>query len=215
MTDHLMEAIKINFQRRKLYARLTKGRSKKISNLMIGFEILSLPTALWLDQEGKKWQKKGIPLMVHEFISMEETPPFREDIPFAFEKLLHLPQFDTDILIQDLKTLFQQNDYPQLIQRCQKALLEISSWPHLHCMLRHILESLIRTTNLSLKHQERAKELNLNFNTKACTHLINGHIQAIPGSHLLDRMAFPLQNDGVPIIFQDVPIVPPTPEQYP
>jgi hypothetical protein len=215
MTTHLWDAVKINYQRRPLYAKLTQGKSKKISNLMMTFEVISLPTSLWLDHQGKRWQKKGIPLMVHEFIPMEKTPAFSTSYPFAIPTLNELPIFDGKTLLSDLSRLFKEKNYLGIKSRSEEDLAQLAQWPHLHCMMRHILESLGRSAELTLRHIALAKELKLDFDLRASHFLIHGHIMAIPSSQMLDRLAFPLQNQGVPIIFQDVPPVAIEPESYP
>lgn len=214
MTDHLLEAIKINYQRRKLYSSITSGRSNKISILMIGLEVLSLPTSMWLDSEGKKWQKLGIPLMAYEFIPMDQTPCFKNTFPFEIEKLDSLPPFEVNALIKLLTQEMKLRNYEQLIKLSDEKLRELAQWPHVHCMKRHILESLIRCANLTIMHLKRAQELTLIFDLKASHFLLDGHIKSLLGSHYIDKLAFPLQNKGVPIIFQDVPHVPALPEAY-
>jgi hypothetical protein len=214
MTEHLLEAIKINKERKKLYTELTQGKSNKISNLMIGLELASLPTSITMDYIAKKWQAKGIPLLVHEFIPMSETPEFCENYPFAIEELDRLPYLDWKSLAQNLSKAYKQKNYLLIIEQAQKSMSEIRQYPHLFCMTRHILESLIRCSNLTIMHLEKARELSLDFNLKPSHFLLSVHINSLHGSFLIDKLAFPIQNQGIPIIFQDVPYVAPLPENY-
>ncbi len=181
---------------------------------MMGFEILSLPTSLWLDNEGKKWQKKGIPLMAYEFIPMAQTPPLQTNYPFEIEKLDTLPTFEILSFMKSLSHEMKLRNYEEIIRISEEKIVELSRWPHLHCMKRHILESLIRCANLTIMHLKRAQELAIIYDLRASHFLLEGHIKAIPGSHTIDKLAFPLQNQGIPIIYQDVPYVPPKPEAY-
>ncbi|MEX1099423.1 MAG: hypothetical protein WEB87_03285, partial [Bacteriovoracaceae bacterium] len=68
MTAHLLEAIKLNCQRLPKYGRLTRGKSIKVSLLLVWSEAASLSTAFTLDLMAKYWQKRGVPVFVHEFI---------------------------------------------------------------------------------------------------------------------------------------------------
>ncbi len=70
-------------------------------------------------------------------------------------------------------------------------------------MLRHLLESLLRITNNAPQHARRGDSSRLSWL------LVKAHRALLPVAAWLDRMASPLQLEGVPILFQDLPPIPP------
>jgi hypothetical protein len=207
MTKHLVDAININRQRKPLYAQLTNNKSNTLSNFLLSLEGISLPTALALDRWANYWQKKGIPILIYEFVDMEKTPAFIEKFQFNINSLSVFPSYNTNYLVKDLKRQLKNNRLEFISRLASNAINDLSQHPHLNCMTRHLLESCARCAQLALLHQDKAKELNLNFNNKLSEVLLHLHFLSFGTAQLIDKMAFPFQNDGIPIIYQDIPIV--------
>lgn len=212
MTNHLMEAIVLNCRRLPKYARLTQGRSIKISLLLIWSESISLVSAFIMDTVAKYWQKKGVPVFVHEFISMEETPEFSSSYAFAFEPLKIFPRFE--IPKKKLGELVEQKKYESLSSELGNLIRSLEKYPHIFCMTRHTLESFLRCSNLTPLHIQKAKELEVKSPEKFCQNALKSHLFAMGFCMFLDRLSFPIQNAGVPIVCQDVPPIPPIPNKY-
>ena len=81
MRTHLLEAIALNKERLPQYAQLSVGKSIRFSKKLIRYERLSIPTALFFDYIGTRFQKRGIPFIKEEFIDMSFTPEFKDTFP--------------------------------------------------------------------------------------------------------------------------------------
>lgn len=215
LTQHLIEAIEINKERKKLYAKISNNRSLKISKFLIFFEKLSLVSSYILDNIAKYWQKRNVPIMVHEFIPMDQTPSFKEKFTKMDDVCTELPELNTREIQKKSMQLYKSKDYQGLFQYLDDLIeKEMSQYPKHFCMIRHILESVRRSAYLIEKHIERAQELNVRNPELFCRYLLKNQIMIIHSSRLIDVWAFPLQKEGIPIVFQDVPHIPARVENY-
>ncbi len=215
MTQHLLEAIEINKERKPLYAKISNKRSLKISKTLIFFEALSLITSYILDNIAKYWQKRNVPIMVHEFIPMEETPSFSEKFSDLSDICTELPKLNTREIQSKAKELYKAKDYQGLYDYLDNIINnEMSQYPKHFCMIRHILESIRRGAYLIPLHIKRAKEMGTISPEWFCRYILVNQIIIIHSSRLLDTWAFELQKEGIPIIYQDVPHIPAKPNQY-
>jgi len=71
---HLREAIALNRARAPVYARLSQGRSRVVSEALILAERATLPLARWYDTRARPYHDAGVPLMPSMFVSMEGLP---------------------------------------------------------------------------------------------------------------------------------------------
>ncbi len=81
-------------------------------------------------------------------------------------------------------------------------------------MTRHTFESFLRSSNLAQNHILKAKKLGVKSPMSFCLQNLKAHLLAIDFCLLLDRIAFSVQKDGIPIVGNDVPHIPPRPEKY-
>jgi len=72
---HIKEALAINMQRKTEYAQVTNGKSLVTSRAMIWGELLSLPVAKYYDWRAVKFNKQGIPIVLNDFVSMDDIKP--------------------------------------------------------------------------------------------------------------------------------------------
>lgn len=214
MTQHLLEAIEINKARAPRYAKLSGGKSRKISYALIAGEGLSLITSNIMDRKAKYWQNGGVPFMVHEFVPMSETPDFKESFDDEEGITSVLPSIDTKGIQKKMNELHKSKDYVALADYTTQVIADISKYPKHHCMIRHIFESILRSANLTPMHIEKSKEKGLKSPEGNCRFLLGSQINIIHISSLYDKWAHPLQKDGIPIIYQDVPYISPMPESY-
>lgn len=209
LTQHLLEAIEINKERKILYARISNNRSLKISKTLIFFEKLSLFSSYILDNIAKYWQKRNVPVMVHEFIPMDQTPKFQERFTDQNDIYSELPELNTREIQSKSMEFYKMIDYQGLYDYLDKIIeIEMSKYPKHYCMIRHILESIRRSSLLIIQHIQRAKELKVRSPELFCRYVLKSQIKIIHSSKLLDYWAFPLQKEGIPIIYQDVPYIP-------
>ena len=215
LTTHLKEAIEINQDRAPLYAELTNGESNRISNALLQSEKLSLATSIPMDKTARYWQKRGVPVFVYEFIPMNQTPQFTEKFSDMDGITADFPHFPTGQLIDDLLKYLKSDDYAKVSSLTGRALKDLSATPKHLCLVRHLVESIHRGSNLLPLHLEKTKEKNLFFSPKKlCHYLLWAQTVAIRPSVRIDSWAHPIQRRGIPIIYQDVPYIPPMPKKY-
>ena len=215
LTVHLKEAIEINQVRAPLYAKITNGESTRISNALLQSEKLSLTTSLAMDKTATYWQKRGIPVFVHEFISMGQTPIFTEQFSNMDGITSEFPHFPTDKVMNDLLHHLKSDDYANVSALTKNILEDLTITPKHLCLVRHLLESIHRGANLLPLHLEKTQEKNLFFSPKKlCHYLLWAQTVALKPSIRIDHWAHPIQRQGVPIIYQDIPYIPPMPEKY-
>ena len=213
MTQHLLEAIEINKKRKPLYAKISNKRSLKISRTLIFFEMLSLITSYILDNIAKYWQKRNVPVLVHEFIPMEETPEFQEKFTDLNDIYSELPVLNTQEIEACAKAFYKARDYKGLFAYTDEIIeSEMKSYPKHFCMIRHILESIRRGAYLIELHIKRAQDLGVRSPEGFCRYVLVNQINIIHSSRLIDAWAFALQKEGIPIIYQDVPRIPAKPK---
>jgi len=214
MTQHLLEAIEINKERQPLYAKLTGKKSLKISRTLLFTEELSLISSYPLDTIAKYWQKRNVPVMVHEFIPMDQTPSFKESFDSDKDIFDKLPKLNTQLIQKDATKLYTDKNYQGLFDYLDKMISEMQEYPKHYCMIRHILESIRRGAYLTQLHIKRANELKVRSPEKFCRYVLYNQIVIIHFSKLIDKWAHPIQKDGIPMVYQDVPYIPAKPESY-
>ena len=212
MRRHIEEGRSLNEERMPLYEALTRGDSLPISRMLIGYETFSLPFADIVDGRAAPWQQEEICLACFEFISMEETPPFRETFEDGPPLLTDFQSRDALKLSQALREAWNQEGFPGLSAALEETLSELEQSPKFHCMLRHILESMLRISNLAPLYDQMAEARGLPSPLEISTMMADLHFVVLGQAVLADNMAAPLQAADVPILCQDVPFIPPLPE---
>ncbi|MFW5740585.1 MAG: hypothetical protein ACOC1F_09485 [Myxococcota bacterium] len=206
---HLQEAIELNEARRPKYSALTGGRSEAISDSLIQSEETSLVFAQHVDEAAVEYQQAGIPIVCEEFVPMSGTPAFSERFAFEPEPLHAFEPMDADGLQRELEAAIAEGGYPALSALTEERLASLETPRAYHCMMRHMLESLRRVANLAPKHDARTKQLGLPSSLPLSEDMVRLHLLSIAGAAKLDEDAAPLQSEGVPILCQDVPPIPP------
>lgn len=215
---HLVESIEINSKRLPRYAKLTRYRSVPHSLKLILSEQASIPFAFTVDRLAKPYQKAGIPIGDLEFMSMKLVRPFEDQFPFEPEPLTDFVPVDGKELARKLMRAFRSEGFDG-VSRVGTAELEKIHQPRAyHCMTRHLLESIIRIANLAPHHQARAKEIGFESKLASCERISKmmywGHILSFAAGAAMDKAAAPIQARGIPLIWQDVPDIPPMSDFY-
>ena len=201
---HIEEAINLNKERRGLYKQQSGGSSVKISDALIWFERLTLLSARWFDWQAKPWQKKGIPLLCSEFVSMDLTPRFDPIKSPQEEARLSLNIRD---LTKSLRSSLGSNEH-DLLGIVSRSLRGIESEPNYHCMQRHLIESIGRTAKLIPVYEKMALARGLEKPTPILKQFLGLQIWGLKFGRWLDSMARPLQEKGLGIICNDIPFIP-------
>ena len=84
----------------------------------------------------------------------------------------------------------------------------------MRAMRRHIEESLQRVRTVSPRLREMAAEHALPDPESLLQKLIWWHERALPLCDRLDALARPLQEQGIPILVYDLPVIPPWPAEW-
>ncbi|MGK0367033.1 MAG: hypothetical protein ACI9QD_000166 [Thermoproteota archaeon] len=204
-TIHLKEAIKQNKVRKKLYNKLTQNKSRRLSNLLIRSETFTLAYAKTSDLRARKFQKLGIPILCDDFVSMDLTPDFgslmgkRKPLKENFYKV------NIKTLKKKLKRTLKNKGLKSFSHQVESILHVLAKEPKLNCMLRHVLESVLRSSNMAVRYDEYASLHNLKSPLKFSKKMIKGQFTFLNTIHKIDVLALPIQLKGIPIICQDVP----------
>ena len=196
---HLWGAIKLNALRSVRYSKLSHMKSAPLSCVLISSELLTLPIAVVSDLWALRYQKRGIPLFSQEFIDMGTVSDFKE----REERSPLNYSIDEALDLRVIKQLTSRKDIDALSRELERSiqLLEEPYFP----MHRHILESMLRALDAYssyLEHHEDRTLHNLSYR------LVRSHLLSIPLAKAIDRMANPLIQQGIPIVFQDLPVIP-------
>jgi hypothetical protein len=146
---HIKEAIDLNRARAEYYSLKTGGESKTVSNRLILLEKVSLPLAAGIDLMAAGFNKKAIPVVDADFVSMDgvapaEKPPlYKNAAPAGLVlKIKLLNRALNDSVNKAVKTA----DFTKICEACQDFLLtieDIERTAGCHFALsKHIAESL-------------------------------------------------------------------------
>lgn len=207
---HLTEAMELNEARLPRYEKLSQGRSREISGRLIQGEKNALQMARYIDDLADKWQEQGVAIVCQDLVSMSLVPAFREKITVR-TPLADYIATDAGALTKRLEQAFLQGGFAVLSRQAETEIEDLKTLPAFHCMVRHLLESLLRVSNLATVHLKRAAELGLEPTADLSLLLIQLHEATLSSAAELDTLAAPLQAEGLPILCQDVPPIAPTP----
>jgi hypothetical protein len=207
--EHLREAIALNTARAPLYAALSAGRSRGISRTLLWSEHALLPVALWFDRRAEPYHRAGIPLLHDVFVSMEGTPAFlprRGPVPAP-----PLLRPDARATGRDVARAFRAAGFGGAAAALDRHLGVLEEEPEFHCMLRHLLESMRRIALVAPGLHRLAGRRGLDSPVPLLSRLLRIHLWGSGAAGRLDRLALPLQAEGLPILRRDVPPIPPYP----
>jgi hypothetical protein len=213
LTSHLREAITLNQKRKPIYSHLTSGKSEAVSDSLIKMEREMMLQAVFGDVMSSYWRSNGVPLLCSEIISMDEVPGFKSERPSesggenAAEHLSTLRE--VDLRVEALREKLRTKNYRSLEQLADQFVKDLEHFSQFNCLQRHFLESIRRAAGLVLVHHRASQEMNLGSTLWLSRMFISGQIALLKKSQEIDSMAFPIQQQGVPIICQDIPIIPP------
>lgn len=202
---HLNEAIALNQERMPRYSALSNGESEKISKRLIRYEKLSLLAAYYFDWKAKKYQKAGIPIFCDEFVSMSMIPPFQMWHSDANCPLKVLPRLDISSLKSQIRHTYQQEGFHALTRFLKVHLSELKKERPYQCLVRHVLESILRTSRLAPQHNSQALAAGLSPTEGLSWEFIQLQLWVLSSAEKMDFDALPIQAKGISIICGDVP----------
>lgn len=205
-TDHLTEAIDLNEKRAAQYSKLTDGESDKLSQRLILLERMAVPFAKKLDTRAHaNAALKGY--YCEALVPIDETPAFSGKGPVvAGSPYPLLPIRSLQLVLGPLIISGQYDTTKRLAERWLQIL---SSRPSYHCLVRHVLESLVRSIEVAQKYLKAARlkeqrSLGLIIDLRA---FLESHLLLLNQFHRLDQKAAKFQKQGIPFLCSDVPII--------
>ncbi len=210
MERHLREAAALNQTRMPLYDSLSDGRSRGISRRLIWTERLAIPAAWWVDGRARPFQRAGIPIVCDDFVPMAHTPPFRARTDHPPQPLSAFVPADARRIRRDVRHALRADGFTAAGTVLEREIRALAGMPEYHCMLRHLLESALRVSNEAPRHAAAARARGLREDPAALSRaMLDLHLLVLGDAVRLDRRAAPLQAEGIPIVCQDVPPIPP------
>lgn len=210
LVHHLREAIQINRERMPRYARLSQGRSLWVSRQLILSEILSLPFGALTDFWGRRFQRFGIPIVLEEYVPMA-LGPFQERVPppsAPYERC------DGGALSRRLKAAWKNGGFEEVDRLCAAELARLEHQPLYHCMVRHLLESVRRIARLAPLHATLARAKGAPSTLALSRWMLWTHLPLFSSAARMDALCAPIQAQGIPLLAQDLPVIPPDSEFY-
>ncbi|HEX7241650.1 MAG TPA: hypothetical protein VF263_15330 [Longimicrobiaceae bacterium] len=205
---HLEEAVRLNRERMPLYSRLTGGASEAVSRRLIRWETWALPVARWVDRRARPFHAAGVPVVEAAFVPMADAPEFRERSPDPPLPLSAFRPASGRRVRRELRRALSRGGFAGVAEALRRELAALEAAPCYHCMLRHLLESMLRIAVLAPAHAARAAGRGTRSPDGLSRLLLRLHLLALPDAAKLDALAAPIQARGVPILCRDVPPIP-------
>lgn len=205
---HLIDATKLNHERIFEYAKLTNFKSYRLSRELILMEELALIYTIPLDLKAKKYIENGINIFQDDLVDMQETPSFLPN----FENN-NYPTERISLEMDSLRKKWLKNikeDQLDIVYADALYLLDHAELSHLNqnCLSRHFVESIARSI-LNLPHyRQKSKVLGLEDPTELAVKFLKVQINSLNWAYSLDKRAFPIQKNNVPLFCRDVPAIP-------
>lgn len=208
LSEHISEAMELNKQRKPLYLKLSGGRSKIVSDKLIWMERKLSVAVPFADAWAAPYQAAGIPILCQDFISMSETPKFQAQNPEGTDSLHNYRRPDIAAIKSRLLELYKAKSYLPLAHFADQQITDLEQKPRYNCMVRHLLESIRRMAALTPVHAQKSRAKNKVSSEFLSRTVLRSHIMLLEESAEIDRVAAPLQAEGLPIVCQDVPYIP-------
>lgn len=208
LSQHLKEAVEINTARMPVYAQISKGRSLKISISLIRSERLLLLVAPFVELQERYFAKRDLPIFCDSFVSMEHLPPFKQQPIHDPQPATLFKTVDSKLLKKQIRGAFKTGSFEGVSRVLDQELTVLAEGSQYNCMYRHLLESMLRWANRAPVFIEEAQKRNLKSPAKIYWRLIRNQLRFLNFANKLDIQARPLQAEGIPILCQDVPVIP-------
>jgi hypothetical protein len=210
LEQHLKDAMLLNRTRLQKYSALTDGASEEISYRLLGFEFLGLFPGAFLDDQAESFQKEGISIVCDELVSMSTVHEFVPKTASDPEPLSTFHPLSAEQVSTEIESAYEAESFVGVTKAAQKWLAVANQSPSYHCLMRHFLDSIVRAANLAPLHVAQAKQVG---ETRSPADLswefIKMQLFGLSEMESIDELAAPIQAQGIPILCQDVPVIPP------
>jgi len=207
---HVIDAISINKERARIYSTLSNGKSQKLSAKLISLEYAILPMAKFLDKRALKYQKQGIPVLIEDFVPME-------NLNSPYELTSHTGEMTKEVvatyflLISDFKGLVlklaRKKEFKKLEERARASLHSLRALEDAtNCsfaMGKHLVESVVLSAENGSRYNIMSDGETDNI---VAANLILQGVAFFPLCEL-DVKAADLHEEGIGIIINDLPVI--------
>lgn len=200
---HIEESIGINRERKIIYSSMTAGQSDRIFNTLIASEVISIIPATYFDYRAKKFQKKGLELFQHEFMSMNRAGLFDPN-----EKVTvtgKIKEFDWKFYKIRLDNAIHLHNHETVRSICVEALVELKAYPQYYCMMRHLIESIYRFAFFVPIRVKQASTLKIDSPESLMFDVMKLHLLGFEGVYKIDLWCQPIQQSGILILNTELP----------
>ncbi len=208
---HIKDAIDLNRARAEYYSLKTGGESKTVSNRLILLEKVSLPLAASIDLMAAGFNKKAIPVVDADFISMDgvalaEKPPlYKNAAPAGLVlKIKLLNRSLNDSVKKAVKTA----DFTKICEACHDYLLTVENIERTagchFALSKHIAESL----GFAALNAPRYAKQSDGKTTDLSKLFIRVQALILPFCASIDERAHKCHSLGAGILVNDVPHIP-------
>ena len=173
---------------------------------VIFWEKLILMKSKKFDRRARAFQQIGIPLMCEDFVDMAETPDYINKTTEILESYLKTAKPNSKQLKETLRSKLKLGYLP-LKKHLEIELRFLEANKSYDCLLRHLVESLLRTADLAPRYLSKTNGKDKKKLDKLITKYLRLQIFGIGQAIFIDKKARPLQAEGVPILCNDVPAV--------
>jgi len=205
---HMKDARIINRHRASLYSELSRGRSLPLSYELITMENLAQIGTANIDLEGKIYLENGIGLFKDDIIDMSLTPEFSPTFKNNDSPVVRI-KVETKALRKKWLDLIKKDDlkaiYDEAVDLVDHGTLKETNQ---NCLTRHFVESVARSLMNMEGHRLKAKDSGLPDPKKLLLSFLKLQIRSLGWAQSLDKRAFPIQKDNIPLFCQDVPAIP-------
>ncbi len=143
-------------------------------------------------------------IVAEDFVSMEKAPDFEPAAPGALPLSRYERQDGWKMLLR-IRRAGKMGGFAGTCQAVRAELARLQAVPTYHAMVRHVLESTLRTAHLASKHEALARAKGLKSTAGLSRRLIAMNLLALIDAAVIDEDAAPIQAAGIPIIHRDVP----------
>ena len=195
------------------YAALGGAQAQLVSATLITSEVATMPVAHTFDARAFLLQKAGVPILCDELVPMSAAPAAGQPGAPPPPPPALLWSYPAGDLKDDVRQAYRRGGFPAASARLEAALEELAPYPAYLCMTRHLLESTLRAANLAPVHEAAARRARVGWlGPRAISwDFIQVQLEALALGLTLDRLAAPLQAQGLPIRCADLPPIPPGP----
>ncbi|MGE0173312.1 MAG: hypothetical protein AB7T49_11015 [Oligoflexales bacterium] len=203
-SQHIEDAMRTNTTRKPIYEKLTGGKSTAVSDTLLYSESQLLTSAAQLDAAANPWRKAGVPVLCLDFVSMSHLPEFQEKVDAQLPDKYLPPMTE-----EEHAELSKTESIATIGEKADQMLQTLENGGTVHCMYRHVLETVRRSAQLTPYYREQALAKGLADTDSLMNSFVRFAVQSLAPAAKLDHLAFEVHKMDVPIICQDVPDIPP------